>query len=297
MDWFRMYGEFASDPKVQSMSEALQRRLMMLLCLRCSNTLVTLQDDEIAFALRISDEELASSKAIFVRKGFIDEAWEILNWDKRQFVSDSSAARVAKHRALKKEALKPVETTVIEASNVTVTPQNRTDTEQIQNRTDSKQSRKENPKEQPIAAAVAAALEIPAEEKDPADTARRSAARATWDAYCQAYFDRYGADPVRNAKVNSGILQFVDRLEHAECAAVARFFVSHNNSFYVREMHAVGLMVKDAEKLRTEWATNSRMTQTKALQADKTATNLDAFAPLIAAARAKEEAERIANAQ
>ena len=34
------------------MSEAMQRRLVMLLCLRCSNALVTLQDDEIAFALR-----------------------------------------------------------------------------------------------------------------------------------------------------------------------------------------------------------------------------------------------------
>lgn len=129
MDWFRMYSEFASDPKVQSMSEVMQRRLIMLFCLRCSNTLVTLQDDEIAFALRISETELAESKAVFMRKGFIDEAWEILNWDKRQFVSDSSAARVARHRAKKKETEK-------QDCNVTVTPQNRTDTEQKQSRTE-----------------------------------------------------------------------------------------------------------------------------------------------------------------
>jgi hypothetical protein len=104
MDWFRMYSEFASDPKVQSMSEAMQRRLMMLLCLRCSNTLVTLQDDEIAFALRISNEDLAETKVVFMRKGFVDEDHgKSCNWDKRQFVSDSSAARVAKHRAAKKE--------------------------------------------------------------------------------------------------------------------------------------------------------------------------------------------------
>lgn len=139
MDWFRMYGEFASDPKVQSMSEAMQRRLMMLLCLRCSNTLVTLQDDEIAFALRISEEELAQTKVLFLRKGFVDEAWEILNWDKRQFVSDSSAARVAKHRASKKEVAKQPEIPVVTPSNVTVTPQNRTDTEQ--NRTEAEQKK------------------------------------------------------------------------------------------------------------------------------------------------------------
>jgi hypothetical protein len=142
MEWFRMYSEFASDPKVQSMTEAMQRRLMMLLCLRCSNTLVTLQDDEIAFALRISEEELSETKALFMRKNFIDDTWEILQWDKRQFVSDSSAARVAKHRASKKEgAQEPIKTHVTDG-NVTVTPQNRTDTDTEQNRTDSEADQK-----------------------------------------------------------------------------------------------------------------------------------------------------------
>lgn len=130
MDWFRMYSEFAHDPKVQSMPEAMQRRLMMLLCLRCSNALVTLHETEIAFALRITDEDLAETKVLFLRKQFIDDTWEIMNWDKRQFVSDSSAPRVARHRAkLKAEA----ESEAKQPRNVTVTPQNRTDTEQIQN--------------------------------------------------------------------------------------------------------------------------------------------------------------------
>ena len=101
--WFRMYAEFATDPKVQMLSEPMQRRLTMILCLRCSNNLVTLQDEEIAFQLRISETELETTKALFVAKGFIDDAWNVLNWEKRQFASDSSAARVAKHRALQKE--------------------------------------------------------------------------------------------------------------------------------------------------------------------------------------------------
>lgn len=100
--WFRMYAEFAHDPKVQSMSEAMQRRLMVLLCLRCSNTLVTLQVDELAYALGISEEDLAETKALFLRKKFIDENWTILNWNKRQFTSDSSAQRVKAHRERKK---------------------------------------------------------------------------------------------------------------------------------------------------------------------------------------------------
>ncbi|CAG2126865.1 hypothetical protein LMG31506_00211 [Cupriavidus yeoncheonensis] len=102
--WFRMYSEFATDAKVQSMSEAMQRRLMMLFCLRCSNALATLQEDELAFALRLSDEDLAETKALFTRKGFVDAEWNIRNWDKRQFASDSSTERSRKHRQGKKNA-------------------------------------------------------------------------------------------------------------------------------------------------------------------------------------------------
>lgn len=137
--WFRVYSEFATDSKVQSMTEAMQRRLMMLLCLRCSNELVTLHDDEIAFALRITDAELAETKTLFIRKLFINADWEILNWDKRQFVSDSSAARVSRHRAKQKEAAKE---DVKRDCNVTETHQiqnqNRADTE---SESESEQSR------------------------------------------------------------------------------------------------------------------------------------------------------------
>lgn len=118
MDWFRMYGEFATDPKVQSMPESMQRRLVMLLCLRCSNTLVTLHETDIAFALRIDEAQLAETKALFLRKNFIDEDWELVNWDNRQKRSDSSAERVAKHRAKAKELQK-------QEGNVTETAQSR----------------------------------------------------------------------------------------------------------------------------------------------------------------------------
>jgi hypothetical protein len=100
--WFRLYAEFAHDPKVQMLPEVMQRRYIMLMCLRCSNDLVTLQDEEIAFQLRITAEQLAETKALFIAKGFIDATWNLTNWDKRQFHSDSSSHRVAKHRAAKK---------------------------------------------------------------------------------------------------------------------------------------------------------------------------------------------------
>lgn len=101
--WFRMYSEFANDPKVQMMTEAMQRRLVMLFCLQCSNGLETLHETELAFALRITPQELAETKELFLAKGFVDEAWKILKWEKRQFTSDSSTARVRKHRESKKQ--------------------------------------------------------------------------------------------------------------------------------------------------------------------------------------------------
>lgn len=113
--WFRMYGEFATDPKVQMLSEANQRRYVMLLCLRCSNGDVTLQDEEIAFQLRISMDDWMATKSVLLAKNLIAEDCRPTAWDKRQYVSDSSAARVAAHRARKKAEKKP-------ACNVTETP-------------------------------------------------------------------------------------------------------------------------------------------------------------------------------
>ena len=82
--WFRMYSEFATDPKVQMLSEADQRRYMMLLCLRCSNGDVTLHETEVAFQLRISNDEWTATKAVLVAKGLIGEGNQPSAWERRQ---------------------------------------------------------------------------------------------------------------------------------------------------------------------------------------------------------------------
>ena len=133
--WFRLYSEFAHDPKVQMLSEAMQRRYVMLLCLRCSEVLETLHETEIAFQLRLSTEELEQTKQLFISKNFIDKHWNLLNWDKRQFVSDSSTMRVAKHRNKKKQVSNADETLQKRQSNAIDTD---TDTEQIQKKVNNK---------------------------------------------------------------------------------------------------------------------------------------------------------------
>jgi len=132
--WFRLYSEFAHDPKIQMLSEAMQRRYVMLLCLRCSETLETLHETEIAFQLRLTEAELVETKQLFITKNFIDKHWKILNWDKRQFVSDSSTMRVRKYRNKKKQPSNANETLQERSSNAIDTD---TDTEQKQKKTTS----------------------------------------------------------------------------------------------------------------------------------------------------------------
>lgn len=101
---------------------------------------------------------------------------------------------------------------------------------------------------------------------------------ATWDAYSHAYEKRYGAKPVRNAKVNGMLSQFVKRLGVSEAPLVAAFYLTHNDSYYVKNGHQINLMLQNAEKLRMEWFTGQKITGTKANQIERFENNLNSFA-------------------
>lgn len=78
--------------------------------------------------------------------------------------------------------------------------------------------------------------------------------RKIWDAYKTGYQKRYKVEPVRNASVNAKISQLAKRLG-ADAVGVILFYTEHNNQFYSRHMHAIGLCLKDAEALHTQWKT------------------------------------------
>jgi hypothetical protein len=96
--WFRLYSEFDADPKVQSMPEPMQRRLIMFFCETCRDETVTMCDEDRAFHWRVSLDELSETKALFVRKGFCDDTWKAVNWEKRQTPADSSKERTKRWR-------------------------------------------------------------------------------------------------------------------------------------------------------------------------------------------------------
>ena len=114
--------------------------------------------------------------------------------------------------------------------------------------------------------------------------AQKETCRKTWDAYAEAYSQRYGTDPVRNQRVNAQVIAFCKRIPHTESPLVARHYVESNSAFYVSRGHQFGNLLADAEKLRTEWATGRSITQATARQIDATQSNFNAVEQAIAMA-------------
>lgn len=89
-----------------------------------------------------------------------------------------------------------------------------------------------------------------------------------WSAYELCYENRYGVKPTRNASVNGKISQIAKRLG-AEAIEVVKFYVLHNDAFYIRKAHAIGLCLSDAESLHTQWKTGKQITGSKVRQFEK----------------------------
>ena len=108
----------------------------------------------------------------------------------------------------------------------------------------------------------------------------------TWDAYASAYAQRYGISPVRNAKINGMLARFLQRVPLDEAPQIAAFYLRSNRQLYVAAKHCVDLLLRDAEGLRTEWATGKIGTETQARQADKTQANANVWGKLLDEVRA-----------
>lgn len=93
--WLRLYAEFATDPKVQMLSETLQRRYVMLLCLNCQKQYEEAPAEQIAFMLRISIQEWQETKQMLIEQCLLDADGKIHGWSKRQYLSDMKDATAA----------------------------------------------------------------------------------------------------------------------------------------------------------------------------------------------------------
>lgn len=93
--------------------------------------------------------------------------------------------------------------------------------------------------------------------QDEKNTPLQLACKATWQAYSESFEKRYQIKPNRNAKNSSQIKQFVQNVGFDDSPLVASFYVNHHGSFYENNMHTVGVMLRDCEKLRNEWASGN----------------------------------------
>lgn len=104
-----------------------------------------------------------------------------------------------------------------------------------------------------------------------------------WNVYAESYKERYGVEPARNVQVNSQIKAFVSKGPEEDAHHIARFYVWHNDRFYVQKAHPVGLMVSDYQKLRTEWATGKKATLETGKQAELRDSNVEVMRRFIEA--------------
>ena len=104
--WFRLYDEMLDDPKAQRLPPQDFKIWINLLCLASRNDGKLPCISDIAFALRISENDAVTVVERLHIAGLIDKRnggpdgfrYSPHGWEKRQYKSDNSADRVKKHR-------------------------------------------------------------------------------------------------------------------------------------------------------------------------------------------------------
>lgn len=106
-------------------------------------------------------------------------------------------------------------------------------------------------------------IEVPARSKVPKkpDHAEKELNKKIWESFSNAYRLRYGVEPVRNATINTQISALRKRLGIEACDVVL-FYLSHNDSFYLKATHSLGLCLRDCESLRTQMLRGTAITST-----------------------------------
>lgn len=133
--WFRMYTDVLDDPKVQKLPPELFKAWVNLLCLAGRNDGALPSVEDIAFALRMSQDVTRDIVVTLSQHGLLDTENGLSphNWNERQFKSDTAndaKERKRKQRAREKEQQNPDNVTACHSDShgdVTAPEQNRTE--------------------------------------------------------------------------------------------------------------------------------------------------------------------------
>ena len=92
-------------------------------------------------------------------------------------------------------------------------------------------------------------------------------------AYSDAYFLRYNVLPLKNAANNSKISQLAKRLG-TQAVDVVKFYLTHNDQYYIKTTHSLGGCLSNAESLLTQFLRGKSVTGHEARTAEKIESNI-----------------------
>jgi hypothetical protein len=96
----------------------------------------------------------------------------------------------------------------------------------------------------------------------------KSGGSKVWDRYREQFVKRYGVEPMRNAKVNAQCKQLYERLGESGIGAID-FYLTHNDSWYLKNQHDLGSLLAKAESIFTQWQRGHAVTSAQVRDAEK----------------------------
>ena len=161
MQWFRMYNEIVDNYKVKLLPPDDRWYFVAILSCKSQGVLdcdPELLEEVLQVKLGVTKDQLKAIQSSLLRVKLIDEKYQPIGWDERQFVSDNSSVRSRKLR--EKSKVKQDATTLQRCKNVSATPPE-TDTEtETESESEQKQNKSIVNQERKIILARVAALGI-----------------------------------------------------------------------------------------------------------------------------------------
>ena len=110
---------------------------------------------------------------------------------------------------------------------------------------------------------------------------------ACWKAYALAYKARYGGYPQPNAQTRGQTASLVRKVGADVAPALAAYYVSHADAYFVRERHPIGLLLKSYQRVLTDMRMGEQMTAGRARQAEQRQNNFESAKGALAILKAQ----------
>ena len=109
MKWFRCYTEIVDDEKLRLLAFEDRWHFVAICALKSGGLLdepnTDLRERKIRIKLGLGANEADEVRRRLREVGLVDDEWQPVAWDKRQYKHDDSAERVRRHRERKREAV------------------------------------------------------------------------------------------------------------------------------------------------------------------------------------------------